>query len=169
MVGRELLRQLMADPTVGEVRALMRRPMSRGELLGRSGHRPGDERLQVCEVDFDRLDRHVALFEVDWVCCAMGTTIRKAGSQAAFRQVDFDYPFHMAQLACAQGAHQLMLVSALGADAGLVCSTTASKASWKTPWPSWITAAFAWRGRLCWPVSEVSFAWPSVWAWRWAG
>ncbi|MEJ5896719.1 NAD(P)H-binding protein [Aquabacterium sp. G14] len=117
LVGRELLRQLMADPTVGEVRALTRRPMSRGELLGRSGHRPGDERLQVCEVDFDRLDRHVALFEVDWVCCAMGTTIRKAGSQAAFRQVDFDYPLHMAQLARAQGAHQLMLVSALGADA----------------------------------------------------
>ena len=77
LVGRELLRQLMADPTVGEVRALTRRPMSRGELLGRSGHRPGDERLQVCEVDFDRLDRHVALFEVDWVCCAMGTTIRR--------------------------------------------------------------------------------------------
>lgn len=117
LVGRELLHQLLADPTVGEVRALTRRPMSRRELLGRAGHPAGDERLQVCEVDFDRLDRHVALFEVDWVCCAMGTTIRKAGSQAAFRQVDFDYPFKLAQLARAQGARQLLLVSALGADA----------------------------------------------------
>jgi uncharacterized protein YbjT (DUF2867 family) len=117
LVGRELLRQLLEDATVGEVRALTRRPLSRGDLLGRAGHRAGDERLQVCEVDFDRLDRHVELFDVDWMCCAMGTTIRKAGSKAAFRQVDFDYPFKLAQLARAQGAHQLMLVSALGANA----------------------------------------------------
>ena len=117
LVGRALLHQLLADPMVGEVRALTRRALSRSELLGRGGHPPGDERLQVCEVDFERLDRHTELFEVDWVCCAMGTTIRKAGSQAAFRQVDFDYPFQMAQLARAQGARQLLLVSAMGADA----------------------------------------------------
>lgn len=117
LVGRALLHQLLADPMVGEVRALTRRALSRSELLGRGGHPPGDERLQVCEIDFERLDRHTELFEVDWVCCAMGTTIRKAGSRAAFRQVDFDYPFQMAQLARAHGARQLLLVSAMGADA----------------------------------------------------
>ena len=82
LVGRALLHQLLADPMVGEVRALTRRALSRSELLGRGGHPPGDERLQVCEIDFERLDRHTELFEVDWVCCAMGTTIRKAGSRA---------------------------------------------------------------------------------------
>ena len=117
LVGRALLHQLLADPMVGEVRALTRRALSRSELLGRGGHPPGDERLQVCEIDFERLDRHTELFEVDWVCCAMGTTIRKAGSRAAFRQVDFDYPFQMAQLARAHGARQLLLVSAMGANA----------------------------------------------------
>lgn len=117
LVGRALLHQLLADPMVGEVRAITRRALSRSELLGRGGHPPGDERLQVCEIDFERLDRHTELFEVDWVCCAMGTTIRKAGSRAAFRQVDFDYPFQMAQLARAHGARQLLLVSAMGADA----------------------------------------------------
>lgn len=117
LVGRALLHQLLADPMVGEVRALTRRALSRSELIGRGGHPPGDERLQVCEIDFERLDRHTELFEVDWVCCAMGTTIRKAGSRAAFRQVDFDYPFQMAQLARAHGARQLLLVSAMGADA----------------------------------------------------
>ncbi len=117
LVGRALLHQLLADPMVGEVRALTRRALSRSELLGRGGHPPGDERLQVCEIDFERLDRHTELFEVDWVCCAMGTTIRKAGSRAAFRRVDFDYPFQMAQLARAHGARQLLLVSAMGADA----------------------------------------------------
>ena len=117
LVGRALLHQLLADPMVGEVRALTRRALSRSELLGRGGHPPGDERLQVCEIDFERLDRHTELFEVDWVCCAMGTTLRKAGSRAAFRQVDFDYPFQMAQLARAHGARQLLLVSAMGADA----------------------------------------------------
>lgn len=117
LVGRALLHQLLADPMVGEVRALTRRALSRSELLGRGGHPPGDERLQVCEIDFERLDRHTELFEVDWVCCAMGTTLRKASSRAAFRQVDFDYPFQMAQLARAHGARQLLLVSAMGADA----------------------------------------------------
>lgn len=117
LVGKALLLQLLADPMVSEVRALTRRTVSRGELLGRGGHPVGDERLHVCEVDFDRLDRHTALFEVDWVCCAMGTTRSKAGSKAAFRQVDFDYPLQMARLARAQGARHLMLVSAIGANA----------------------------------------------------
>jgi uncharacterized protein YbjT (DUF2867 family) len=50
------------------------------------------------------------------VFCALGTTIRKAGSQADFRQVDFEYPRHLAELALANGAKHFSLVSALGAS-----------------------------------------------------
>lgn len=116
LVGQQALRQLLADPWVGEVRALVRRDMPPAELAG-SGTAPGIDKLRVCVANFDRLEARADWFAVDWVFCGLGTTLRQAGSQAAFRQVDFDYPLQVAQLAKAQGARCFMLVSALGANA----------------------------------------------------
>lgn len=65
--------------------------------------------------DFEALD--LAGLHVDRVYCALGTTIRKAGSQQAFRKVDFDYPMALARAARAQGATDFRLVSSVGADA----------------------------------------------------
>jgi len=106
LVGAQCLQLLTQDPAVGVVRVLVRRPLPVD---------PG--KVQVCVADFDRLDSQPEAFKADWVFCALGTTIRKAGSQAAFRQVDFDYPLQVAQLAKAQGAQRFLLVSAVGADA----------------------------------------------------
>jgi uncharacterized protein YbjT (DUF2867 family) len=49
---------------------------------------------------------------------ALGTTIRKAGSQQAFRRVDFEYPLSAAKQALNAGAKQFILVSSVGADPG---------------------------------------------------
>ena len=49
---------------------------------------------------------------------ALGTTIKVAGSQAAFRAVDHDANLAVAQAALAAGVKKLGLVSAMGADAG---------------------------------------------------
>ncbi|MFT3856168.1 MAG: NAD(P)H-binding protein [Aquabacterium sp.] len=118
LVGQQALRQLLADPWVREVRALVRRDMSPQQLLGDAAQTQlGLDKLRICVANFERLESHVDWFAVDWVFCALGTTIRQAGSQAAFRQVDFDYPLQIAQLAKAQGAQRFMLVSALGANA----------------------------------------------------
>ncbi|RZL03602.1 MAG: NAD-dependent epimerase/dehydratase family protein [Rubrivivax sp.] len=106
LVGQQCLRLLTQDPAVGALRVLVRRP---GPV--------GSAKVQVGVVDFDRLEAHADWLQADWVFCALGTTIRKVGSQAAFRQVDFDYPLQVAQLAKAQGAKRFLLVSALGADA----------------------------------------------------
>jgi uncharacterized protein YbjT (DUF2867 family) len=54
----------------------------------------------------------------DDVYIALGTTIKQAGSQAAFRAVDVDAVLACARAARAAGATRLALVSALGADAG---------------------------------------------------
>jgi len=51
------------------------------------------------------------------VFCALGTTIRKAGSKPAFRRVDYEYPKVLAERAIACGAEQFVLVSSAGADA----------------------------------------------------
>lgn len=49
--------------------------------------------------------------------CALGTTIKTAGSQAAFRAVDFDAVLAFAQAAKAAGVRRFAVVSALGASA----------------------------------------------------
>lgn len=118
LVGQQALQQMLADDQVGEVRALVRRDLTPAQLLGpRLSGLQGLDKLRICKANFDRLEAHAGWFDVDWVFCALGTTIKTAGSQAAFRQVDFDYPLQIAQLAKAQGAQRFLLVSALGANA----------------------------------------------------
>jgi uncharacterized protein YbjT (DUF2867 family) len=107
LVGAEVVRQLAADPTVARVVALVRRAPD--------GLPP---KVEVHETDFDRLADHEKLFAVDQIVCALGTTIKQAGSQAAFRKVDFDYPLAVARLGHRMGARHFLLVSALGANAG---------------------------------------------------
>ncbi|HEY2915041.1 MAG TPA: oxidoreductase, partial [Candidatus Angelobacter sp.] len=51
------------------------------------------------------------------VFCALGTTIRKAGSQEAFRHVDMELPLRAAEQALSAGAEQFVVVSSVGADA----------------------------------------------------
>lgn len=50
------------------------------------------------------------------VFIALGTTIRKAGSQAEFRRIDLELPLHLATEAVKAGAEQLVVVSSVGAD-----------------------------------------------------
>ena len=113
LVGQQALHQLLVDPDVTEVRVLVRRPCTTEQLLG--VQQAGSHKLRICVADFDHLAQHADWFAVDTVFCALGTTIKQAGSQAAFRQVDFDYPLQIAKLAKAQGAKRFLLVSALGA------------------------------------------------------
>ena len=106
LVGRECLRLLAGDGRIAEVRVLVRRPLpseSRGP------------RVRECRTDFDRLHEHPEWFRVDWVFCALGTTIRQAGSGEAFRRVDFEYSLAVAKAARAGGARHFLLVSAVGA------------------------------------------------------
>ena len=105
MVGREVLRQALADPRVGEIVAPARRPLAT------------DAKLINPLVDFDALPADATWWKVDAVICTLGTTIRDAGSQAAFRKVDFDYPLAVARHALAHGASTFVLTSASGANA----------------------------------------------------
>ena len=58
--------------------------------------------------------------DVDHVFCALGTTIRKAGSRERFREVDYGLPLAVAGWTRAAGARHFSLVSSMGArtDAG---------------------------------------------------
>lgn len=52
---------------------------------------------------------------IDVGISCLGTTIRKAGTQAAFRRVDHDYVIALARAALQKGARQFIMVSAAGA------------------------------------------------------
>jgi len=67
-------------------------------------------------VDFDALESHSKIFEVDVLVCCLGTTIKKAGSQEAFRKVDYEYALKGARLARQAGASTMILMSAIGAS-----------------------------------------------------
>jgi len=105
LVGRELLSLLLDDADVAEVVILTRRLLA-------TPH----PKLQQGVVEFDRL-HEFALPQVDDYYCCLGTTIRQAGSQKAFRDVDLVYPVTIARMALAAGATRCLAVSAMGADA----------------------------------------------------
>ena len=107
LVGGELVRQLAEHPSYARLAVLLRR----------LPEAPLPERVEPVLVDYEHLDRSAAWFAVDDLFCALGTTIRQAGSQAAFRRVDHDYVVAVAQLARERGARHFLLVSSLGADA----------------------------------------------------
>lgn len=54
----------------------------------------------------------------DAAVSALGTTIRQAGSQAAFRAVDLDMVVAFARAAAGSGARRMVTVSSVGADPG---------------------------------------------------
>ncbi|AMQ88249.1 MULTISPECIES: NAD(P)H-binding protein [Marinobacter] len=67
-------------------------------------------------VDFEALESRADIFKVDALVCCLGTTIKKAGSQEAFRKVDYEYAYRAAKLAKAGGVNRLILMSAIGAS-----------------------------------------------------
>jgi len=104
LVGRHALRLALADERVGRVVAPSRRPL------------PAHPKLLNPIEDFAHLPPLAPWWRVDGVVCALGTTMAKAGSQAAFEAVDYEMPLAVARLALRQGAQAFALNSALGAN-----------------------------------------------------
>lgn len=104
LIGRELLLQMLNSAQVREVHVLVRRP-----LAGVALH----PKMQLHTVDFTRLPRMPV---IDDAFIALGTTLKVAGSEAAFRQIDFNFVVNTARAARAAGATRVGVVSALGAD-----------------------------------------------------
>lgn len=102
LIGGLLLQGLLAHPAVTQVHALVRRPLDARHA-----------KLHLHGVDFTALP---ALPDVDEVYLALGTTIRLAGSQAAFRAVDLHANLAVAEAAVKAGARRVGLVSAAGAS-----------------------------------------------------
>jgi len=106
LVGREVLAALLTDNRYSAVHCLGRRaPASRHIKLVNHG------------LDLGAASLLPAGLHIDDAFIALGTTIKVAGSQAAFRSIDFDAVLAVAKAAQAAGANRLGVVSAMGANA----------------------------------------------------
>lgn len=105
LIGKQLLTLLLDSDRYDSVKVLSRKPIHRI-----------DEKLENFVIDFDQLREDAIQLKADDVFCCLGTTMKQAGSKAAFRKVDYDYPLTLANLAKRLGAKQYLVVTALGSD-----------------------------------------------------
>lgn len=102
LTGQVLLQLLLADSLYSSVTIYVRKQV----VI----HHP---KLQQQTVNYEKLDSTV---QADDIFCCLGTTIKKAGSQQAFRQVDLVYSQKVAELQRSVGSRRFLLISAVGAD-----------------------------------------------------
>lgn len=105
LVGHQVLMRALENPRIEAVTAPARRPLA-------VTHR----KLNAPTVRFADLPQDADWWQADAAICTLGTTIAKAGSREAFRQVDHDYPLAVARLARAHGTPRFAVVSAMGAN-----------------------------------------------------
>ena len=106
LVGGYCLQALLDDPDYSGVTALTRKT-----LLVK--HR----KLKEAITPFDKfLERTLSTINAKDIYCCLGTTIKKAGSQEAFKNVDFSLVVKIAALMKKQGSEQFVVISAIGAS-----------------------------------------------------
>lgn len=103
LTGEHLLDRLLSEPTVSRVLAPARKPLAEHSHL----ENPVGELANLLPTLSGR---------VDIAFCCLGTTIKQAGSQDAFKAVDLDMVTAFASRARELGARHLLVISAIGAD-----------------------------------------------------
>ena len=92
LVGSSLLKQLLTDELYSNITIIVRKPL-------------------------DLKHPKLTQLQVDDLFCALGTTIKTAGSQEAFYKVDFTYVVNLGKWSQAHEVKRLLIVSAMGASA----------------------------------------------------
>lgn len=105
LIGSHLLHESLAGGALRHVTAVTRRPLP-----------VQHPQLSNLVTDLGRLPAYDWPQPVDFAFCCLGTTIRAAGSQSAFRAVDFDLVVSCATWARRVGVRHFLLVSAVGAS-----------------------------------------------------
>ena len=103
-VGREIVRGLCESPNYDKIIVWARREL-------KFSH----EKLETQIVNFSDV-KNMPPREVDEIFCALGTTMKQAGSRGQFYKVDVSYPVNIAKWGIASGARRFALISSQGAD-----------------------------------------------------
>ncbi len=103
LVGSTLVKQLLENQAYSKIVLLLRKPLN---II--------HSKLIQEIIDFDKLD--ASKIVGDDLFCAMGTTLKKAGSKEAQYKIDCTYPYEIAKIAKVNGVKQFILVSSVGAN-----------------------------------------------------
>ena len=103
LTGEHLLDRVLNEPTVQRVLAPTRRALSAHPHL----ENPRGNLLEILQ----QLQG-----PIDTAFCCLGTTLRQAGSESAFRAIDHDLVIASARRARELGARHFLVLSSLGAD-----------------------------------------------------
>ena len=106
MIGSYLLPILFADPDYDLVISFVRKPS--GIVASK---------LEEVITDFKDLDSLRSQVKGDVVFCCLGTTIKTAGSESAFRRVDFELVRWCAVAASENKVPRFLVISSMGANA----------------------------------------------------
>lgn len=106
--GKHLVRQLNASSDYDNIIVVHRRETGFAHL----------PKVTEIILDFDTLENELNTgVQIDDVFCALGTTMKKAGTKQQFRKVDYDYVIALAEWAKQHLAHSFTVVSSIGAKA----------------------------------------------------
>ncbi len=107
-VGSALVNLLVESPNYTKVKIITRRKLSGKEI---------DKVEQVLIENLDDLESFSSQLQGEDYYCAIGTTIKKAGSKEAFSKVDHDYPISFAKVALSHPSFtHYLIVSAAGSN-----------------------------------------------------
>ncbi len=105
LTGFQVLKQLCNHTNYGEIICYNRKPLVFSH-----------PKFKEIIIDFSDLSGTVKTIEADEMYCCLGTTIKKAGSQQAFRKVDYDLPVAIGKIAAQNKVKHLLVVSSIGAN-----------------------------------------------------
>ncbi|MCJ8319548.1 MAG: NAD-dependent epimerase/dehydratase family protein [Colwellia sp.] len=108
LVGQQFLALLLDEPTYSRVIVLVRKPLAMSH-----------PKLEQQIIDFSIANaeqKGLKDLSIDHAFCTLGTTIKRAGSKVAFRQVDQQYAANVAQIAKDSGAQLFGIVTAMSAN-----------------------------------------------------
>lgn len=103
-VGREIVRGLCENENYDKIIVWARRELNFSH-----------EKLETQIINFDEI-KDIRPCEIDEIFCALGTTMKQAGSRGQFYKVDVSYPVNIAKWGIASGARRFALISSQGAD-----------------------------------------------------
>jgi uncharacterized protein YbjT (DUF2867 family) len=116
LVGGYCLYQLLSCDDYDQVTVLTRSPLDMSIVNEGADELSEDavQKLHVINGDMATLEASLKDVDADHIYCCLGTTIKKAGSQDAFKRVDYEYPLAVAKL-YQNKASAFVLVSSIGA------------------------------------------------------
>jgi uncharacterized protein YbjT (DUF2867 family) len=105
LTGGYLLNLLLESPNYNKVISLVRKTTGQQ-----------NDKLEERVTNFENLESEISTLRADDVFICLGTTIKKAKTQENFKKVDLEYPITIAETLKKNGAKQLAVVSAMGAN-----------------------------------------------------